>query len=50
MANGGVDVSGGSLKLSLGGAEPLTHQQLQVMGHSDVVRPSRISDRLNQAD
>ena len=42
--NTGSDVSGGGHFL-LGGAEPLTNQQLSV-GHSDLVRPSRILDGL----
>ena len=40
MANDGVDVSN-SLKLSLGGAEPLSHSRLQVgqPGHQSVTDP-----------
>ena len=44
MASNGVDVSA-SDQLPLGGAEPLSNRRLQVMGHHDLDRPSRISER-----
>ena len=49
MANSGEGVST-TYQLPLGGAEPLSIRQLQVMGHYEFDRPSRIFERLDQAD
>ena len=45
MANGGEGVSAGGGHFLLGGAEPLTNQQLSV-GRPNLVRLSLISQRL----
>ena len=49
MASNGVDVSANH-QLPLGGAEPLSHRQLQVgpPGHYDDDRPSRIYARFSK--